>query len=97
MNQLQSKITFLQKKGQITLPVSMRMMFNLKPGSAVKVSVQENSIVLEPAQIIDQGETNEYLEILDEIAKKTNTTREKLLANHKRISLESAKRAHPDL
>ena len=90
-------ITLIQKGGQIILPAPIMQMFNLQPGSAVTVSVAGKGIMLEPAKTTHQEEVNEYFEVLDEIAEKNNTTREKLLESHKKIREETFKRYYPQL
>lgn len=97
MNHVQPKITILQSKGQITLPAQIRKHYNLKPGSAVRVSAQIEGIVVEPMKVVNPQEPNEFLEVLAENARANNTTVEKLLVDWKKIRRESAIRAYPGL
>ena len=97
MNQVQPKITSLQNKGQITLPAQIRRLYNLQPGSMVRVSAQIEGIVVEPIQVVNPQEPNEFLEVLRKTASSNNTTVEKLLADFKKIRQESFKSAHPKL
>lgn len=97
MNQVQPKITSLQNKGQITLPAQIRRLYNLQPGSMVRVSAQIEGIVVEPIQIVNPQEPNEFMEVLRRNAKSNNTTVEKLLADFEKTRQESFKKTYPKL